>query len=128
MNMPRDATALDFAYAVHTDVGNTCVSVLIDRRLSPMRSILHNGQTVEIITAPGAKPNPVWLDFVTTGKARANIRHFLKHIHQDEAITLGKRMLEKSMAAISVSSFRRRNDSRQSPASVNLALGAALSK
>lgn len=103
MNMPRDATALDFAYAVHTDVGNTCVSVMIDRRLSPMRSILHNGQTVEIITAPGAKPNPVWLDFVTTGKARANIRHFLKHMHQDEAISLGKRMLEKSMAAISVS-------------------------
>lgn len=103
MNMPRDATALDFAYAVHTDVGNTCVSVMIDRRLSPMRSILHNGQTVEIITAPGAKPNPVWLDFVTTGKARANIRHFLKHMHQDEAISLGKRMLEKAMTAISVS-------------------------
>ncbi len=102
-NMPRNATALDFAYAVHTDVGNTCVSVMIDRRLSPMRSVLHNGQTVEIITAPGAKPNPVWLDFVTTGKARANIRHFLKHIHQDEAITLGKRMLEKAMSAISIS-------------------------
>ncbi|NOX92096.1 MAG: RelA/SpoT family protein [Gammaproteobacteria bacterium] len=103
MNISRGATALDFAYAVHTDVGNTCVSVMIDRHLSPLRSVLLNGQTVEIITAPGAKPNPVWLDFVTTGKARANIRYFLKHMHQDEAISLGKRLLEKAMAAISIS-------------------------
>ncbi len=103
MNISRGATALDFAYAVHTDVGNTCVSVMIDRRLSPLRSVLLNGQTVEIITAPGAKPNPVWLDFVATGKARANIRYFLKHMQQDEAISLGKRLLEKAMAAISVS-------------------------
>lgn len=103
MNMPRGATALDFAYAVHTDIGNTCVSVMIDRRLAPLRNVLHNGQTVEIITAPGAKPNPVWLDFVVTGKARANIRHFLKHMHQDDAIGLGKRMLEKALAAIAFS-------------------------
>jgi RelA/SpoT family (p)ppGpp synthetase len=103
MNMPRGATALDFAYAVHTDIGNTCVSVMIDRQLSPLRSELHNGQTVEIITAPGAKPNPVWLDFVATGKARANIRHYLKHMKEDEAIGLGQRMLDKAMAAIPVS-------------------------
>ena len=103
MNMPRGATALDFAYAVHTDIGNTCVSVKINRQLSPLRNVLHNGETVEIITAPGAKPNPVWLDFVTTGKARANIRHYLKHMQEDEAIALGKRMLDKAMAAIPVS-------------------------
>jgi GTP diphosphokinase / guanosine-3',5'-bis(diphosphate) 3'-diphosphatase len=103
MNMPRGATALDFAYAVHTDIGNTCVSVMIDRHLAPLRNLLHNGQTVEIITAPGAKPNPVWLDFVATGKARANIRHYLKHMHEDEAMALGQRMLNKAMAAISVS-------------------------
>ncbi|HEC19356.1 MAG TPA: bifunctional GTP diphosphokinase/guanosine-3',5'-bis pyrophosphate 3'-pyrophosphohydrolase [Gammaproteobacteria bacterium] len=103
VNMPRGATALDFAYAVHTDVGNTCVSVKIDRHLAPLRSELLNGQTVEIITAPGAKPNPVWLDFVTTGKARANIRHYLKHMQRDEAISLGKRMLEKATAAIALS-------------------------
>ena len=103
MNLPRGATALDFAYAVHTDIGNTCVSVMIDRRLAPLRNVLHNGQTVEIITAPGAKPNPVWLDFVVTGKARANIRHFLKDMHQDDAIGLGQRMLEKAMASISLS-------------------------
>ena len=103
MTLPRGATALDFAYAVHTDIGNTCVSVMIDRRLSPLRSILHNGQTVEVITAPGAKPNPVWLDFVVTGKARANIRHFLKHLHRDEAIGLGSRMLDKALATVSLS-------------------------
>jgi len=103
MTLPRGATALDFAYAVHTDLGNTCVSVSIDRHLSPLRTELHNGQTVEIITAPGAKPNPVWLDFVVTGKARANIRHFLKHLQRDEAVGLGRRMLEKALAAVDLS-------------------------
>lgn len=99
MTLPRGATALDFAYAVHTDIGNSCVSIMINRRLAPLRSILHNGETVEVITAPGAKPNPVWLDFVVSSKARANIRHFLKHLHQDEAIGLGQRMLDKALAA-----------------------------
>lgn len=103
MTMPRGATALDFAYAVHTDVGNTCVSATINRRLSSLRAELHNGETVEIITAPGAKPNPVWLDFVVTGKARANILHFLKHIKREEAISLGKRLLDKALAAVSLS-------------------------
>lgn len=103
MTLPRGATALDFAYAVHTDIGNSCVSIMINRRLSPLRNILHNGETVEVITAPGAKPNPVWLDFVVTGKARANIRHFLKHLHEDEAIGLGQRMLDKALAANSMS-------------------------
>jgi RelA/SpoT family (p)ppGpp synthetase len=101
--LPRGATALDFAYAVHTDVGNTCVSVTIDRRLAPLRTELRNGQTVEIITAPSAKPNPVWLDFVVTGKARANIRHFLKHLQRDEAIGLGQRMWDKALAAVDLS-------------------------
>jgi len=103
MTLPRGATALDFAYAVHTDIGNSCVSIMINRRLSPLRNVLHNGETVEVITAPGAKPNPVWLDFVVTGKARANIRHFLKHLHADEAIGLGQRMLDKAMAANAMS-------------------------
>lgn len=103
MTLPRGATALDFAYAVHTDIGNSCVSIMINRRLAPLRNILHNGETVEVITAPGAKPNPVWLDFVVTGKARANIRHFLKHLHQDEAIGLGQRMLDKALAANAMS-------------------------
>ena len=100
--VPRGATALDFAYAVHTDIGNTCVAVKIDRHLAPLRTELHNGQTVEVITVPGAKPNPVWLDFVVTGKARANIRHFLKQLKRDDAVGLGKRLLDKSLAVLSM--------------------------
>ena len=98
MKLPRGATAVDFAYTVHTDVGNTCVAAKIDRRLAPLRSPLSNGQTVEIITAPGARPNPAWLGFVVTGKARANIRHYLKNLKREEAIQLGRRLLEKALA------------------------------
>ena len=97
MELPRGATAIDLAYAIHTDLGNTCVGCRIDRRLVPLRTPLDTGQTVEIVTAPGARPNPAWLNFVVTGKARANIRHFLKNLRQDEAITLGKRMLNREL-------------------------------
>lgn len=97
MELPRGATAVDLAYAVHTDIGNTCVGCRIDRRLAPLRTQLDTGQTVEIVTAPGARPNPAWLNFVITGKARANIRHFLKNLRQDEACTLGRRMLNREL-------------------------------
>ena len=103
MELPRGATAVDFAYAVHTDVGNTCVAAKIDRRLEPLSTPLVNGQTVEIITAPGARPNPAWLNFVVSGKARANIRHFLKNQRQSEAEELGRRLLHKALAAFSTS-------------------------
>ncbi len=99
MVLPRGATAVDFAYAVHTDVGYHCVAVKIDRRLMPLRTELYNGQTVEIITSRGAQPNPAWLDFVITAKARTNIRSFLKNLKQDEAVMLGTRLLNKSLAA-----------------------------
>ncbi len=99
--LPRGATAVDFAYAVHTDVGNSCVAAKIDRRLMPLRTELHNGQTVEIITAPGARPNPLWLDFVVSGKARASIRLFLKNLKSGEAVDLGRRMLNKALATYS---------------------------
>ncbi|MDZ7661730.1 bifunctional GTP diphosphokinase/guanosine-3',5'-bis pyrophosphate 3'-pyrophosphohydrolase [Thiohalophilus sp.] len=97
--LPRGATAVDFAYAVHSDVGNQCVAAKIDRRLMPLRTGLLNGQTVEIITSKGAQPNPAWLDFVTTAKARSNIRAFLKNLHMEEAVLLGMRLLNKSLAA-----------------------------
>src|SRR5579863_4315058 len=100
--LPRGATAVDFAYAVHTDVGNACVAAKIDRRLVSLRTALENGQTVEIITAPGGRPNPAWLNFVVTAKARANIRHYLKNLRRDEAVELGKRMLERALAALSL--------------------------
>jgi GTP diphosphokinase / guanosine-3',5'-bis(diphosphate) 3'-diphosphatase len=97
MELPRGATAVDLAYAIHTDLGNSCVGCRIDRRLVPLRTPLKTGETVEIVTAPGARPNPAWLNFVVTGKARANIRHFLKNLRQDEARMLGKRMLDREL-------------------------------
>ena len=101
MTLPRGSTIVDFAYAVHSDLGNSCVAGKIDRRLAPLRTQLLNGQTVEVISAPGAKPNPVWLDFVVSAKARSNIRGFLKRLKRDEAIQLGRRLLEKSLASFS---------------------------
>ena len=103
MELPKGSTAVDFAYAVHSDVGNTCVAVKIDRRLAPLSTHLFSGQTVEVITAPGARPNPAWLSFVVTGKARTSIRHYLKNLQHDEAASLGRRLLEKSLASYGVS-------------------------
>ncbi|MGH8522171.1 MAG: bifunctional GTP diphosphokinase/guanosine-3',5'-bis pyrophosphate 3'-pyrophosphohydrolase [Gammaproteobacteria bacterium] len=97
LKLPRGATAVDLAYAVHTDIGNRCVAARIDRRLVPLRTALSNGQTVEIITAPGACPSPAWLNVVITAKARANIRHFLKNLQRDEARDLGQRMLNREL-------------------------------
>jgi len=103
MELPRGATAVDFAYAVHTDIGATCVAVKIDRHLAPLSTQLANGQTVEVITAPGARPNPAWLNFVVSGKARANIRHFLKNQRLSESVALGRRLLDRSLAAFNLS-------------------------
>lgn len=97
MKMPRGSTAVDLAYAIHTDLGHRCVAARINRRLAPLRTPLVTGQTVEIITAPGATPNPAWLNFVVTGKARAHIRHFLKNLQRDEARELGRRMLNREL-------------------------------
>ncbi|RMG30622.1 MAG: guanosine-3',5'-bis(diphosphate) 3'-diphosphatase [Gammaproteobacteria bacterium] len=97
MELPRGATPVDFAYAVHTEIGNTCIAAKIDRRLAPLRTPLKNGQTVEIITAAGAHPNPAWLNFVVTAKARYNIRHHLKRLRAGEAEALGRRLLDKAL-------------------------------
>lgn len=96
-DLPHGATPVDFAYAVHTDIGNTCVACRIDRRLGPLSTTLESGQTVEIITAPGAQPNPAWLSFVITGKARGSIRHALKNQKSSESIELGRRLLERAL-------------------------------
>ncbi len=95
--LPQGSTPIDFAYTVHTDIGNTCVACRIDRRLAPLSASLESGQTVQIITAPGALPNPAWLGFVITGKARSGIRHALKNQQRSESITLGKRLLERTL-------------------------------
>ena len=97
MELPAGATAVDFAYAIHSDIGNTCVAAKLDRKLAPLSTPLMNGQQIEIITAPGARPNPTWLNFVVSGKARSNIKHFLKKQHREESLELGKRLVEKSL-------------------------------
>jgi len=97
LELPARSTAVDFAYAVHTDVGNSCVACRINRRLAPLSQVLQSGQTIEII-ASGTFPNPAWLSFVVTGKARSNIRHYLKKQRRSEAITLGRRLLNKTLA------------------------------
>ena len=99
LSLPRNATALDYAYAVHTDVGNHAVAARVDKKLVPLRSKLGSGQTVEIITAPSATPGPQWLDFVVSSKARTAIRHFLKRLEHEDAVDLGHRMLDRALEA-----------------------------
>ena len=98
MKLPHGATVVDFAYAVHTDVGNTCVAGKVDRQLVPLRTPLRNGQTVEVMTAEGAHPSPAWLGFVVSAKARSSIRHYQKSLKREEAIDLGRRMLDRALA------------------------------
>jgi RelA/SpoT family (p)ppGpp synthetase len=103
LRLPTGATAVDFAYAIHTDVGNRCVAAKVDRRLVPLRTPLRNGQTVEIITAKGATPNPSWSSFLVTAKARAAIRQYLKNLKRGEALELGKRLLGLALEELSLS-------------------------
>ena len=98
LELPSGSTAVDFAYAIHTDVGNTCVACRINRSLAPLSEKLQSGQTVEVITAPGTRPNPAWLSFVVSGKARSNIRHYLKNQKHSESVALGERLLTKALA------------------------------
>lgn len=100
--LPIGATPVDFAYAVHTKIGNTCVAARIDGKLAALSTPLESGQTVRIITAPNATPNPSWLNFVVTAKARTNIRHFLKHQRREDSIQLGERLLEKSLTSYGI--------------------------
>jgi guanosine-3',5'-bis(diphosphate) 3'-pyrophosphohydrolase len=100
LSLPRGATAVDFAYAVHTDIGNRCVAAKVNGELVPLRSELRNGDRVEVITASHAKPNPAWLQFVRSGKARSNIRHFLKTMQYEESVRLGERLLELALRGL----------------------------
>ncbi|WOT04925.1 bifunctional GTP diphosphokinase/guanosine-3',5'-bis pyrophosphate 3'-pyrophosphohydrolase [Shewanella youngdeokensis] len=97
LELPVGATAVDFAYEVHTDVGNTCVGARVNRQAYPLSQPLISGQTVEIITAKGARPNAAWLNFVVTGKARAKIRQLLKSLKDEDAVLLGKRLLNHAL-------------------------------
>jgi guanosine-3',5'-bis(diphosphate) 3'-pyrophosphohydrolase len=97
LSLPRNSTALDFAYAVHTDVGNQAVASRVDKKLVPLRTKLASGQSVEIITAKSAAPKPQWLEFVVTSKARTAIRHQLKQLEHEDAVQLGHRMLDRAL-------------------------------
>lgn len=101
LTLPRGASAVDFAYAVHSDVGNNCVAARVGRHLVPLSTQLETGQSVEVITSPTSHPNPTWLNFVVTPKARTNIRQYLKNLQAEEAIALGQRLLNKHLAAFS---------------------------
>ncbi|MDX5298079.1 MAG: TGS domain-containing protein, partial [Gammaproteobacteria bacterium] len=99
LELPAGATPVDFAYAIHTDIGNACVACRINKNLSSLSVPLQSGQTVEVITAPGARPNPAWLNFVVSGKARSSIRHYLKTQQRAESVELGRALLKKSLAS-----------------------------
>ena len=101
--LPAQATVIDFAYAVHSEIGHTCVAAKIDRRLSPLSTPLRSGQTVEIVTAPGSKPSPLWLNFVVTAKARSAIRHYLKYQATEDASEFGRRLLRRNLARYGMS-------------------------
>lgn len=100
IELPAGATPVDFAYAIHSDIGNSCVATKLDKHLAPLSTPLKSGQQVEIITAPGARPNPAWLNFVVTGKAKSGIKHFLKRQQREESIELGKRLVSKALQTL----------------------------
>ena len=102
LSLPRGATAVDFAYSVHTDIGNHCIAVKVNHELVPLRSELRNGDRVEVITAPQAKPNPAWLGYVTTSKARSHIRHFLKTMQSGESAQFGERLLNQALHILGI--------------------------
>ena len=101
--MPRNCSALDFAYAVHTDVGNQAVAARVDGKLVPLRFKLASGQRVEIVTAKSSLPKPQWLEFVVSGKARTSIRQQLKQLGHEDAVQLGHRMLDRALEALGIS-------------------------
>lgn len=96
VSLPRGATPVDFAYSIHTDIGNKCVAARVNGEVQPLRTELRNGDVVEIVTGPVARPNPSWLAFVRTGKARAEIRHFLRTMKREESVELGQRLLAQA--------------------------------
>ena len=100
--LPRGATCIDFAYSVHTDVGNQCVAAKVNGQPVPLRTELQNGDVVEVVTDPDSRANPAWLGFVRTGKARSEIRHFLRTMKFEESVGLGRRLLDQSLAALRI--------------------------
>ncbi|CZF82856.1 bifunctional GTP diphosphokinase/guanosine-3',5'-bis pyrophosphate 3'-pyrophosphohydrolase [Grimontia marina] len=109
VELPVGATAVDFAYAVHTDVGNSCVGARVNRQSYPLSQPLRNGQTIEIITAPGARPNAAWLNYVVTSRARTKIRQVLKTKRREESVILGRRLLNHALGEMNVQDIEQEN-------------------
>jgi GTP pyrophosphokinase/guanosine-3',5'-bis(diphosphate) 3'-pyrophosphohydrolase len=97
--LPRGATPVDFAYAIHSDIGDHCVAATVNGEPVALRTELRSGDVVEVMTAPGARPNPAWLNFVRTGRARSKIRHYLKNMEQEESYALGEKLLAQALRA-----------------------------
>lgn len=124
IELPAGATPVDFAYSIHSDIGNTCVATKLDKHLAPLSTPLKSGQQVEVITAPGARPNPAWLNFVVTGKAKSGIKHFLKRQQREESIDLGKRLVGKALQTLGGNLAKVSDDNVQAVAAI-LKLDAA---
>ena len=103
IELPAKSTPVDFAYALHTRIGDSCIACRVDGQLTPLSEQLQSGQRIEIIRADGAQPNPNWLNFVVTAKARSAIRHWLKGQQHDQSVELGKRMLDQALARYEIS-------------------------
>ncbi|MFP5306416.1 MAG: RelA/SpoT family protein [Gammaproteobacteria bacterium] len=121
--LPKGSTPVDFAYAVHSELGDRCVAARLDGQLEPLHSVLHNGQTVQIITARHARPNAAWLNFVKTAKARAAIRNYLRQQREDEAVRLGRRLLEIALREQSVPASVLKDEARLAPVLAAYKLG-----
>ncbi|MDO4434033.1 MAG: bifunctional (p)ppGpp synthetase/guanosine-3',5'-bis(diphosphate) 3'-pyrophosphohydrolase [Alysiella sp.] len=100
ITLPRGATPIDFAYWVHTDIGNRCVGARVNKIAVPLRTVLKTGDTVEIITSPHGKPNPAWLNFAATGRARSAIRNYIKNTSREDAVSLGEGLLARALASL----------------------------
>jgi GTP pyrophosphokinase len=103
VELPTGATPIDFAYSVHTGLGDSCIACHVDGQLTPLSEPLQSGQKIDIVSAAGAQPNPNWLNFVVTAKARSAIRHFLKNQQHDESVDLGKRLLDQALGNLGTS-------------------------
>ncbi len=103
IELPTGATPVDFAYSVHTGLGDSCIACHVDGELTPLSEPLQSGQKIDIVSAKGAQPNPNWLNFVITAKARSAIRHFLKNQQHDESVDLGKRLLDHALSNLGTS-------------------------
>lgn len=136
IELPMGATSVDFAYAVHTDVGNSCVGVKVDRKPFPLNKPIDSGQTIEVVTSPSARPNATWLNFVVTAKARLQIRTYLRSQEQNESLALGRRLLSHALGKVKIDDINQekidqvvRETSNKSfdELLVNIGLGNALS-